>query len=290
MEAAMVRSLSALALISFAALVPCAQAQVNITTTASNLHYTLTDLAPADTASPAVSFGAVTANQFLQGSLEAFHGQADRQQDYWRNLVRDDAGAAELENSWSGGGTVLSSFNAGSGVQDWESSTSTLTPRILNQSFYAFGRSRSPVQSFELAPHTGMTIYLDIGVDMSSGLDPLSFQYGYGMGTLYGVLGDGTPQLRAEWADGVGSGFPVLTLSGDHSLSLTFSNSGDTWLGGSFGWTVDSVANLYVAVPVPEPGTWAMYLAGLALLAGARRRRAQRCEQRCAQNKASAPA
>lgn len=279
----MIRPSSVLALsllLPLAVAASCAQAQVNITTTASNLHYTLTDLDPADGTAAAVRFGEVKANQFLQGSLDAFHGQTEKVQDYWANLVRGDAGATELENSWSGGGTVLSSFQAGSGVQDWANSTSTFTPRILNQSFYAFGRSRSPVQSFELAPHASMTIYLDIGTDMSSGLDPLSFQYGYGMASLYGVLGEGTPQLRAEWADGVGSGFPVLTLSGDHGLSLSFSNEGDTWLGGSFGWTVDSVANLYVAVPVPEPGTWAMTLAGAVLLACAARRRASQGKRR----------
>jgi hypothetical protein len=268
MEAAMVRPLSALALsLSLAALAPCAQAQVNITTTASNLHYTLADLNPADASAPAVRFGGVRDKQFLQASLEAFHGQSERQDDYRVNLVRDDAAATALENSWSGGGTVLSSFSPGGGVQEWESSTSTFTPRILNQSFYAFGRSRSPVQAFELAPHASMTVYLDIGTDMNSGLDPLSFQYGYGMATLYGALGEGAPQLSDQWSSGVGSGFASLALSEDHGLSLTFSNSGDTWMSGSFGWTVDSVANLYVAVPVPEPLTWEMFLAGLALLA-----------------------
>jgi hypothetical protein len=270
----MVRPLSALALsLSVVALAPCALAQVNVTTTASNLHYTLADLNPADANAPAVRFGNLTANQFLQGSLQAFHGQFDRTDDYNVNLVRDDAGATELVNSWSGGGTILTSFSPGSGVQAWESSASTFMPRIQNQSFYAFGRSRSPVQAFELAPHASMTVYLDIGMDISAGRDPLSFQYGYGIGTLYGVLGAGTPQLSDQWSSVVGADSPSMTLSEDHGLSLTFSNAGDAWMSGSFGWTVDSVANIYVAVPIPEPGAWAMYLAGAGLLGGAGRRR-----------------
>jgi hypothetical protein len=274
MEAAMVRPLSVLALsLSLAALAPCAQAQVNVTTTASNLRYTLSDLNPADASAPEVRFRGTTANQFLQASLQAFHGQFDPEDDYKLNLVRDDAGATELDNSWSGGGTILSSFSPGGGVQEWESSTSTFMPRILNESFYAFGRSRSPVQVFELAPHSSMTVDLDIGMDMMSGLDSLSFQYGYGIGTLYGVLGEGMPQLSDQWSGAVGSGSPGLALSEHHGLSLSFSNDGDAWMSGSFGWTVDSVASIYVAVPVPEPGAWLMYLAGAVLLAGAGRRR-----------------
>jgi hypothetical protein len=277
MEAAMVRPLSALALsLPLAVFAPCALAQVNVTTTASNLHYTLADLNPADASAPAVRFGGTTANQFLQGSLQAFHGQVERVDDYNVNLVRDDAGATALDNTWSGGGTILSSFSPGGGVQAWESSTSVFMPRIPDQSFYAFGRSRSPVQAFELAPHSSMTVYLDIGMDMNSGVDALSFQYGYGIGTLYGVLGAGMPALSDQWSAVVGNGYPGLELSEDHGLSLTFSNSGDAWMSGSFGWTVDSVASIYVAVPVPEPGAWAMYLAGAALLGGqAGRRRRQ---------------
>jgi hypothetical protein len=273
MEAAMVRPLSALALfLPLAVSAPGALAQVNVTTTASNLHYTLADLNPADASAPAVRFGALTANQFLQASLHAFHGQFDPVDDYNVNLVRDDAGATQLDNSWSGGGAILSSFSAGGGVQEWETSTSTFMPRILNQSFYAFGRSSSPVQGFELAPHSSMTIYLDLGLNMDSGDDPLSFQYGVGGGTLYGVLGEGAPGLSDQWSAVVGEGYPAMALSEVHGLSLTFSNSGDAWMSGSFGWTVDSVANIYVAVPIPEPGAWAMYLAGAALLAGAVRR------------------
>lgn len=129
----MVRPLCALALsIPFAVLAPCALAQVQVDATASNLRYTLADLDPTDAQAPELRLGGTAGTQFLQGSLHAFHGQADAVDDYRVNLVRDDAGATSLENSWNGIGTVLAGFDPGARVQDWESSASVHVHRVLN--------------------------------------------------------------------------------------------------------------------------------------------------------------
>lgn len=136
------------------------------------------------------------------------------------------------------------------------------------------------MQVFELAPHASMSVYLDVGMGMLSGQDAVSNQYGYGMATLSGILGEDGPQLSDTWSNGVGSGYTHLVSVEDRTLSLRFSNDSDAWMSGSFGWTVDSVANIYVAVPVPEPDAWAMYLAGTALLAGVGLRGVRRQRQR----------
>jgi hypothetical protein len=272
MEAAMVRPLSALALsLSLAALAPGAQGQVSIATNASNLRYTVADLNPADGVAPEVRFGS-TGNQFLQASLYAYHGLWERVDDYRLNLVDDSSNATSLDNRWGDGAGVQASFSQGAGMLDWQGSASTFLPRTGIQSFDSFGSSRSPVQVFELAPHASMTVQVDIDMVMSSGWDSVSSQYGYGIGTLYGALG-AMPELRDSFSDGAGAGFPGMETTLTRTLSLTFSNTDDAWLSGSFGWSIESVGNVWVAYAVPEPGAWAMYAAGVLLLAGAARRR-----------------
>ncbi|MGJ7914778.1 PEP-CTERM sorting domain-containing protein [Massilia sp. LXY-6] len=267
------RSLPALALLlPLITLVPSAQAQVSIVTGASNLRYTLSDLKPGDGVAPELRFGGSTASQFLQASLHAYHGLWERVDDYRVNLVDDSANATLLENRWGDGASVQARFDLGAGLRDWQGSAASFAPRTGIQSFETFGSSRSPVQAFELSPHASMTVYIDIDMVMSSGRDSVSSQYGYGSATLYGVLG-AMPALRETFAEGVGQDMPGLERTLSRTLSLSFSNDDDAWMGGSFGWRVDSVTNVWVAYPIPEPGAWAMYLAGAALLAGAGRRR-----------------
>lgn len=269
----MARSSHALALLlPLVAFAPSAVAQVSIVTNASNVRYTVADLNPADGVAPEVRFGGSTASQFLQASLHAYHGLWETVDDYRVNLVDGSAGATWLDNRWNDGASVQARFVPGAGVRDWQGSAASFAPRTGIQSFSEFGSSRSPVQAFELAPHASMTVYVDIDMAMSSGRDSVSSQYGYGSGTLYGVLGS-MPELRDTFTEGVGQDMPGLDRTLSRTLSLTFSNDDDAWLGGSFGWRVDSVANVWVAYAIPEPGTWAMYLAGVALLAGAARRR-----------------
>lgn len=249
-----------------------ALAQLALRTSASNLRYTLDALDGAGGAAPAVRFGAMSASQLLVASLQAYHAEGD---DYVANLNRDGFDASTLENRW-GEASIASRFDAGAGPLDWEGSVTVLAPRIQNQSFYMSGRNHSPIQTFELAPHTSMTLYLDAQTALSTGRDVLSYQYGNGGTALFGSLAGAGQELRDVMGGGVGSGYPTLQATVEDTLSITFSNDGDAWLAGSFGWRIDSTANLYVHTPIPEPGAWAMYLAGAGLLAGAARRRRAR--------------
>lgn len=64
---------------------------------------------------------------------------------------------------------------------------------------------------------------------------------------------------------GVSSGTVGAQLLTDHSFSLSFNNVSTSTAFGSFG------AQLSFAAPVPEPGSYALFGLGLALLAGLRR-------------------
>ena len=126
-------------------------------------------------------------------------------------------------------------------------------------------------------PATGTALY---GID--AGSDNL-YQQGLptsGVQTLIGALGVNTSAVAGFDISATGNAYAALTdgdtgETGLYRISLTPGGNLATWVGafGVGGAPVSSVIGL-TALPVPEPSTWAMVAAGLALLPLMRRRHA----------------
>lgn len=99
------------------------------------------------------------------------------------------------------------------------------------------------------------------GLQMSASFLGLDAVGALGVGTVFG-----TPPPSAGQLFGA--------VLGTYAVDRTFSDFGSIWAngpgGGQFRFRVDS---LTIATAVPEPGTWALWLAGSAALLGLARRR-----------------
>lgn len=86
---------------------------------------------------------------------------------------------------------------------------------------------------------------------------------------------EGGPLYKASFQKSlaVPLGASHAELSGSAPLALTFSNESDMWVTYSFQWQTVVSASQTVALPVPEPASLVMLLAGLAAVGVTTRRR-----------------
>ena len=125
-------------------------------------------------------------------------------------------------------------------------------------------------------PATGTALY---GIDAAS--DSL-YQQGLptsGIQTLIGALGVNTSAVAGFEITASGKAFAALTNgdtgeTGLYSISLTPGHNLATWIGefGVAGAPTSSIIGLTSLSAVPEPSTWALAIAGLALIPALRKR------------------
>jgi hypothetical protein len=266
-----------LAMLSLLAAAP-ARAQLHFAASAGNLQYTLTDLAPDDGIAPSVTF-AGPAQAYLSGALErnvpiAVSGWADH---------RVTTNEAVLTEDWDAGAHAGVGYDGQSVVvaSSLDPTTFGLTTNLLAQS----------QQAFTLAPHTRITFTVDAAIDLTLGMDPAKVGYAQAfagiavdqspVGTVFdvgtwGLMADGAlVENEDDWSGNTYANVVAGTIpfSWDND-SASLQGATVTYVAGAWGNIHNTGAS---PLPVPEPGAWAMLLAGLAGL-GALGARA--CHQR----------
>lgn len=243
-----------------------AQAQVNLTASASNLRYTVIDLDPNDGLAPSVNF-TVPQDISLVNKLSV-----DRPGQQWSSeqvvssptTIDHDLGAtAHTTVAYDGQGVQAAGYlarNSGAGA------SFSLTAGLPDQAV------------FTLSPHTGIQFSLDVAVDLVLGGSGNAADGGWGSGQLlliYQRSDDHTwDGFQDRVAGYVGKGdmgefVPQVHLA--KTATFTWNNNGDVAELGALDYYATVEGNVS---PVPEPGEWAMLGVGAGLL-GWRARRKQ---------------
>ena len=253
----------------------------------ANLVITLTDLDTTDGIAPSLTFN-LNGPSFIDSRAEGFGDVAESYQ--FQNYAPHQGGlfTGETQSAWSSSAGSIMTANSVAGF------TSMSAQGVAHSGLDAYGTysaaaiGAAPDNSFTLSANTAVTfsVMADMRAMTTMGYnleaDMAEWASAHAMLNAGGML-DGTfvsdPQERYVLA-----GFDVLddntTVGVSNSwsglLSTTFSNLGPAEASGflqSF-VIVDGYSSVWDGVtPVPEPGTYAMLLGGLALLGFVARRR-----------------
>ena len=268
------KSLSLVALLAAAAFTPAAFGQsANSTVTFSNFHYTLTDLTPDDGLAPSATF---TFRTFLFVTGEDLKFSKKR-------YSTDDVVTQNLSMNMPGA-TFYASTTAGTGQQHlngasaytYGSAIITGNEKRYGDTQYNYYSSSASVcdGTFTLAPGTKITFYADVYAFASSDTGVYTDQsVAYATGWLGGF--DGHHDVVAEvQANAIHHGdYGLKTEEKTQSLELSFSNyNAEPFTSYVYAGAQSSGTAVDMA-PVPEPSTYAMFFAGLGLIAFAKRRR-----------------
>lgn len=202
--------------------------------------YRLVDLAPDDGIAPSLGWSGNAALAYASVYDQEGNEIANSAVDGFGAAGFDNAYAAARANTDGNSASVLLALYSGYGYAS------------ANRSF-----------NFTLSPHTQVIFNVDAGLWASpeapgqSGLTALAELYG----SLHGVgNGDWTFATRAQLDQG--------SQQGTLSVSAI---SGDAWIDGYLAFNAYAVAESH-ALPVPEPATSLMLLAGIGLIGLVRRR------------------
>lgn len=261
---------SCLSLALFGAALP-AHAQLRIAAGASNLQYTLTDLAPNDGVAPAITFTG-PAQAYLSGELDATGRGAPAVN--WSDtrvtngplvLTQDSALGAQVGLGYDGKDlAVAADLDPAAGYQ--------------HASFMSQSQQR-----FTLSPHTSITFTVDAAFDMHLDNHPADdweaeawtglIVDNTAVGTVW-TLGDPSMQIESGWLGGGVDYRADRSNSDGGPLVFTWNNNTDTQQSATLSYMASAWGEVdYVpASPVPEPGQWAMLGLGCGLLCLRRRR------------------
>jgi hypothetical protein len=262
------KSLSLVALLAAAAFTPAAFGQsANSTVTLTNFHYTLTDLTPDDGLAPSATF-TFKNTLFVRGSDVSTNRQALSNNDVATRNVAMSAPAYNVSASTTAG-TGLQHLNGASALVSGSATlTGTQYSNYLSTAMIYDG-------SFTLAPGTKITFYADVHAFASSDNGTTSeFNYAQASGWFNGyddrnVVYDSVQAYARHMDD-----FGLKTEDKTKTLEISFTNYDSTALHGLLrvGAEVNGIATNTIPA-IPEPSTYAMFLAGLGLIGFAKRRR-----------------
>lgn len=257
-----------------------------------NLVITLTDLNLSDGISPWLSF--------TPNSVSGLHNEATGWGDVYEAYERDDYATApsqngtltrQIDTAWStSSGTVNTAANA-AGFTAMSAQGAAMSGLDGYGRYFSQAYNGNGVSEFKLSANTQVTfsVLTDLKASTSMGynLDADMPEYGYARallnvgGTVNGMWQNDAQELAvlAEYYVNDDNTVSGVSDSWSGMMIVSFANTGssvaDAWLQGvalsegqSAVW--DGVA------PVPEPETYAMMLAGLALVGAARRRKSRK--------------
>jgi hypothetical protein len=260
------------ALLAASAFSPAAFAQyANSTVTFSNFHYTLTDLTPNDGLAPSATF-TFTNSVYATGSDTAIEESASSKDDMVTKQVTVSAPGYNATASITAGTDIQHLTGAAAAA----SGSVTLTGKEPDGQFNTYASHASIYDgTFILAPGTRITFYADIHAFASLDTGTADQDaFAVADGTMIGwggVDGSGIVDAKAIIrSDDLGPKTDETT----NTIQITFSNYGFKPNTGHLYAETSVYGYVFVnTVPVPEPSTYAMFLAGLGLIGFAKRRR-----------------
>ncbi|MCW7540253.1 PEP-CTERM sorting domain-containing protein [Aquabacterium sp. A7-Y] len=281
---ALTRALAALALGGLAFAAAPAHATAAASASAGPLEFEVVDLRPDDgqAASYRVDRGTwrpLGSGPFVSGTHGIVeHWDASQEMRHTYESDEDDAFLAPVAIEKSGAGHSSSASASETGLKVSTSLSSAGSSMASAGTWIGFYPGEVPDGYFglELAPHSQLTVSFDAVVRISDG-----------------GLTDGANENASAMVDftfepvepGAGSGphWQRLAVSSGRDglsevqqkkqrMSLTILNDSDTFMHGSLDIDLVTLANVGIS-PAPEPGTWALMLAGLGGLAAVARRR-----------------
>lgn len=279
-----------LATACLAAVVGQASATASSSAFMGKLVITLTDLNPTDGITPWLSF--------KPNSVSGLHNVAEGWGDVYESYTRDDYASAVQQNGtltrkvdteWSSAsGTVNTAANA-AGFTSMSAQGSAQSGLDGYGKYFSQAYNGNGVSEFKLSANTQVTfsVVADLKANTSMGynLDADMAEYGYARallnvgGTVDGMWQNDASEHAALAEYYVNDDNTVSGVSDSWSglMSVSFYNFGattsDAWLQG-VALSEGQSAVWDGVTPVPEPETYAMMLAGLALIGAARRRKA----------------
>lgn len=263
------------ALLAATAFAPAAFAQsANSTVTFSNFHYTLTDLTPDDGIAPSAAFTFLN-YAFVLGSNPGSNDRTFNQND----VVTESAAVS------APGYNISASTTAGTGLQHLNGSSATASGSAIisgEEPPYSDGTQISAYSastilyngSFTLAPGSQITFYADVHTFASSDTGTTNDKsFARAIGWFSGSAGYDYFSTSVQANATHNNDFGLKTDEKTEALQVTFSNHDFNPLTGYFNLRGDISGSAVNMLPVPEPSTYAMFLAGLGLIGFAKRRR-----------------
>jgi hypothetical protein len=242
-----------------------AQAQVRVAATASNLNYSIGDLAPGDGVAAAVAFDGAT-RVALEGRLSAWDGTPPG---YLSDTDVVVSTPTVIDRAWSDTASTLA----------WDGRTmiaaGTVAP-VGKGSVYFTGDAGMSWRRFTLAPHTRITFTSDAALDLTLDGGPGTPALGYGSMILEvsdanNVFAVGARSVSDSMSGWVGDdriqGFNASTATA-RTLVAAWDNDSDAWAPAYVRLELGAEGEAWAvpAPPVPEPAPWAMLGAGCALV------------------------
>lgn len=264
-----------------------AHAQVRAEGGLTNFSYTLIDLLPDDGIAPSLTI--VQSSAFPGGSSASGYASQNATFEPWftdsRSQLTTPYNRDLATNIGTRAGTASASAT-GADFQSLQFHAAAATTSIAAASRAANGSTSFSLNEFVLSPGTQVSFFVDFNASASTTLPAGVFQeYArtYASFSLDANAQDGWNKYVSNFIEVVAANAmypnsPPATASASERVSLTLGNnslfSSNLKLDISLSSTVNvNDASPVPPSPVPEPATMAMLLAGLALVAGAARRR-----------------
>lgn len=250
------RSVVATAALTALAAAPSAWAAANASASIGTVTITLIDLDLDDDIAPSMTFSDATSHSVAQLIGEVL--VSDEADGFYQPTSAMAGGAlGEMAAATGAGGALAAVQVAGSNAVGTDTSGSA-------RGFFLGSFSLTPRTRVTLSTTVELSALTTVGYDgysiFESGAADGSIELGISQGTGFQSYGEFRYATASYAWDGVHYVGETDSFNGE--LSLTYSNLSDNFVSGYYQAQANAVATS--AIPVPEPGTYAMLLAGLA--------------------------